>query len=71
MSPPIPFRAGALASLFVAAFAVCAPLAAQPAPSQPNPSQPEAASGFSARSAVTGTSAMVATANPHASRAAM
>jgi gamma-glutamyltranspeptidase / glutathione hydrolase len=66
MSPPIPFRAGALASLFVTALAVCTPAAAQPAPSQP-----EAASGFAARSAVTGTSAMVATANPHASRAAM
>ncbi len=47
-----------------ACFAAAVPAGAQPA-------QPEGPSGFAARSAVTGSRAMVATANPHASRAAM
>ena len=50
------------------ACAVCL-MAAGPALAQP--AQPEGPTGFDARGAVTGSREMVATANPHASRAAM
>lgn len=46
-------------------FALALPVAAQ------TPAQPEAASGFAARPAVTTPSAMVVTANPHATEAAL